>query len=74
MKTIDGKRLTVLLVATGIASIALLWSWNTLAEIADAPTASFKHALAALTLAIAVRALFSPRRRHRHLGNRQGPI
>ena len=35
---------------TLLASIAALWSWNTLSELFNLPQAQYKHALAALVL------------------------
>ena len=69
MKHITGKHIAIAITAFAVASIGLLWSWNTLAELAGGPVAGFKHVLAALFILTAVRALMTPRRhqqRHRH--------
>jgi hypothetical protein len=34
-----------------LASVMLLWSWNTLSMLFDGPVAQYKHALAALVFA-----------------------
>lgn len=34
-----------------LASVMLLWSWNTISMLLGGPVAQYKHALAALTLA-----------------------
>lgn len=34
-----------------LASVLLLWSWNTLSMLLDGPVAQYKHALAALAFA-----------------------
>lgn len=65
MKHVTWKHLTAAIAAVAISSIALLWSWNTLADLLGGPTAEFRHVVAALVVAAAARVLISPRRRHR---------
>lgn len=49
------------------ASIASLWSWNTLAELFNGPQAQYKHILAVAVAVIVLRwALLSPTRHRRH--------
>ena len=53
------KHLTI---AAGLAlagAAALLWSWNTLADLYGGPEAGFKHAVAAMLIAVIVRGLFT---------------
>jgi hypothetical protein len=50
----------------GAAAIALLWSWNTLAELTGAPTAEFRHVLAAIVIAVVARLLLTSHQRRRH--------
>lgn len=38
-----------------LVPIAGLWSWNTLAELFNAPQAQFKHVIAALVLLLSLR-------------------
>jgi hypothetical protein len=67
MKHITAKTLSIAIAVFAATSVALLWSWNTLAELAGAPAAEFKHVFAALFVLAAVRALMAPRRhRLRH--------
>lgn len=40
----------------------LLWSWNTLASLAGAPEASFRHALAAMVALLLARGFLHRRR------------
>lgn len=46
-----------------IASLAGLWSWNTLAELSIVPVADLRHVFAAITLLLIVKALIMPRKR-----------
>ena len=39
------------IVAFLLASVMLLWSWNTVSLLLDGPVAQYKHAVAALTFA-----------------------
>jgi hypothetical protein len=46
------------LIAAGLfllASVAALWSWNTLSELFSLPQAQYRHALAALVLLLVIR-------------------
>lgn len=49
----------IFLAGAAIASIATLWSWNTVAELVGAPDAQMKHLVAATILIIIVRWLVS---------------
>lgn len=44
------KHWTGLLIGFLMITVGSLWSFNTVAELVGAPTAQYKHALAALTL------------------------
>ena len=65
MRHITGKAIAIGLGIFAAASIALLWSWNTLAELTGAPAAEFRHVLAALIIVGAVRSLLRTHRHHR---------
>lgn len=57
----------ILLGASAAAAIvAVLWSWNTLAALFALPAAQARHALAAVVIALALRAVLWPRGRRRH--------
>lgn len=43
-----------------LASIAVLWSWNTLAELFGFPLAQYKHVVALAVLMFVLRSLFAP--------------
>ncbi|MEJ2127290.1 MAG: hypothetical protein P8X81_00425 [Woeseiaceae bacterium] len=65
------KRISARLVAFAVAlfaavSVALLWSWNALAELTGGPAAEYRHVLAAIIIAFAARSLFTSRRRRHH--------
>jgi len=45
-----------------LASVAGLWSWNTLAELTAWPQAEYRHALAALALLYVLRRILFPAR------------
>ena len=51
MKHFDWKRGFAAIVALALICIALLWSWNTVAELFGAPAADLRHAVAILVLA-----------------------
>lgn len=60
-----------------LASIAGLWSWNTLAELFSLPQAQYKHVLAALFLSLILRWVLSPCHHgisHLFGGSREGQI
>ena len=65
MRHFTGKAVAIAIAVLGAASIALLWSWNTLAELFGAPAADYKHVLAAIVIALVARSLLTSRRRHR---------
>lgn len=46
-----------------VASIAGLWSWNTLAELSILPVAGLRHVFAVIALLLIVKALIMPRKR-----------
>lgn len=60
MKHANWRHATIAVVAVASACIALLWSWNSLAELFAGPTAEFRHIIALLGLAFVARALLSP--------------
>ena len=45
-----------------LVPIAGLWSWNTLAELFNAPQAQFKHVAAAVVLLLSLRWVLLPNR------------
>jgi hypothetical protein len=49
------RMLTWVAMATGLGSVAALWSWNTLAPLFGAPTFEFRHAVALLVALAALR-------------------
>jgi hypothetical protein len=51
-RTFDIAKLTA---AGAVASVATLWSWNTIAELLGGPTAQFKHVVAAAFLLVFIR-------------------
>jgi len=58
------RRSLLAIAAFLLATVAALWSWNTLAELFAWPQAEYRHALAALAiLYIARRILFSAQRK-----------
>lgn len=67
MRHFTFNHVTIAIAAFSAATIALLWSWNTLAGLFGGPSAEFKHVLAAVLVATVVRGLVTPRRRRRHL-------
>ena len=66
MTRIDWRHAVSAIVILAIGSAALLWAWNTLAELFGAPAADFRHALAFLVAAATVRVLASGRRNGYH--------
>jgi hypothetical protein len=50
----------VMLAAFVAAGALALWSWNALAALFSAPTAQFKHVLAAVFLLLILRFIVSP--------------
>jgi uncharacterized membrane protein YhhN len=67
MKHITAKTFSIAIAIFAATSVALLWSWNTLAELSGAPVAEFKHVLAALFVLATVRVFMTPRRHRQHL-------
>jgi hypothetical protein len=59
MSKLDRKLAFAAIATFGIACIALLWSWNSLAELVGGPTAEFRHVLSALIILAGVRALLT---------------
>jgi len=57
------KHITIAIIATVAACTALLWSWNTLAELLGAPAVEFRHVVATLVIAVVARVAVT-RRRH----------
>jgi hypothetical protein len=56
-----------------LASVILLWSWNTLSVLLDGPIAQYKHAVAALALAYIVGRVMAGAVGHGHRVRLQGP-
>ena len=68
MRHFTVKHVAFAIAAFAATTVALLWSWNTLAALIGGPTAEFKHVLAAMIAAAVLRGLVtSSRRRPRHL-------
>ena len=63
MKHFDWKHITIAVIAVVVACAALLWAWNTLAELFGGPSAEFRHIIAVLAIA-AVTRIFATGRRH----------
>jgi hypothetical protein len=55
MQHINIKHVTPAGTATVAGSAVLLWAWNTLAELIGAPSADFKHVIAAPVIALVLR-------------------
>ena len=66
MKNDRFKYLAQAIAAFLVGSIALLWTWNTLAELFNGSGAEYRHAVAALIAAVMLRGLLS-RRQHRRV-------
>jgi len=49
------RKITILVAGTALASVGVLWSWNTLAPLFGGPTFDFKHAVALLFALVALR-------------------
>lgn len=49
------RKITLVTAGTALASVAVLWSWNTLAPLFGGPTFQFRHAVAFLIALVAVR-------------------
>lgn len=54
------RRALLAVVAFLLATVAALWSWNTLAELFAWPQAEYRHALAALAILYLVRWIIDP--------------
>ena len=59
MNKLDWKLVLAAIATFGVACIALLWSWNSLAELVGGPTAEFRHVVAALIILAGARALLT---------------
>jgi hypothetical protein len=57
MRDFTVKHIAIAAAAFAVLSIALLWSWNTLAALFGAPSAEFRHVLACMVAAVALRSL-----------------
>jgi len=60
-----GQYITAIALFIAISIIGL-WAWNTLAGLFDLPIAQYKHALAAIALALIVKTVFFHTTRHPH--------
>jgi hypothetical protein len=61
------RRITVVTAAAVLASVAVLWSWNTLAPLFGGPPFEFRHAVAFLIALVVLRVVLRRgvgRRRH----------
>ena len=66
------RNITLLTIGAALASLAVLWSWNTLAPLFGGPTFEFRHAVAFLIALIAVRVgLGHGVGRHRRVAERE---
>ena len=62
------KKIGYACLIAALASIAGLWSWNTLAEVTLLPEIKYKHIIAAIVLLLLARwTLFAPHNFRRHL-------
>lgn len=57
------RRPLLAMVALLLATVAGLWSWNTLAELFSWPPAEYRHALAAVAILYVVRWILFPAHR-----------
>ena len=57
MRNFSLKHLVIAVAAFAVATFALFWSWNTLAELSGAPVAEYRHVAAFLIASIAIRSL-----------------
>jgi len=74
MRNINHKHLLYVTGLFILASVAGLWSWNTLSELFNMPQAQYKHVLAAFFLLLILRWSLIPRHRNpnRLLGGDHG--
>jgi hypothetical protein len=63
MHNIRYKRYLTAIVLFVIATVAGLWSWNTLSELFNLPQAQYRHVLAASFLLLLLRRVLSPGQR-----------
>ena len=56
-----------------LASVILLWSWNTVSTLIDGPVAQFKHAVAALAFAYIIARVMRGGLCHGHRDRLQEP-
>jgi hypothetical protein len=69
MNQLDVRHLLAACLALVTIAAAVLWSWNTLADLFGAPEAQFRHVIAALALIATLRLAIRRRRgaiRYRH--------
>jgi hypothetical protein len=65
MQHFNWKHIGAAIAAFASASVALLWSWNALAELFGGPIAEFRHVVSLIIIAISVKAILSNDRRRR---------
>ena len=65
MKHSKNRNYVIAAIATVVAPITALWSWNVVAELFGGPTAQLKHVVAAALILAVVRWALSPGRHHR---------
>lgn len=63
MRNINHKHFLYVIGLFILASVAGLWSWNTISELFNLPHAQYKHALAAFFLLLIVKWGLSPSHR-----------
>jgi hypothetical protein len=61
MRHVTPRHIMVVSALIIVASIAALWSWNTLAALFGGPEAGIRHVVAAMTLLLISRFLLLPR-------------
>lgn len=71
LKTINWKRGAFVVTSFIVTSSLALWAWNTVAGVVGAPSAQYKHVLAALLL-LALMRLTLAWPRHRQRGGSPG--
>ena len=63
MRNVNHKGYIYAIALFVLASIAGLWSWNTLSELFNLPPAEYKHVLAAFILLLILKWAFPPSHR-----------
>lgn len=59
------RKITLATIGAALASLAVLWSWNTLAPLFEGPVFQFRHAVALLVALVALRVVLGRSVAHR---------